>query len=198
MSDNQGGNAGAGGDGGTDGKGGNGSSQQGGGTAGGADDRSLNDERSANKLIKDFAKARGVTVAQLMDQFQGLEAANKTEVERARDAAKEWERKHGELSGELRAERAEKAIRDAAAAAGARADRLASVYRLVRDGVEYGDDGKPKNVAALVEQAKTDAPEFFARVSGSGDGGKGGGDGKPDANAAINSALRQAAGYASN
>ena len=132
----------------------------------------LTSERSANQIIKQFARERGLTVTQLVEQFTTAENAQKTEAQRLQDAAKAWERKYGEAARELQAERAERVIRDAAATAGARPDRLPSVYRLVRDEVEFGDDGKPSNVAALIEQAKTDAPEFFQRVNGSGDGGK--------------------------
>lgn len=166
-----------------------------GGTAA-TQDADLTTERSANKLIKDFARSRGVTVSDLLKQFEDTENASKTDLQRALDKAADLEKRYGDAVGDLQRERAEKAIRDAAASAGARADRLASVYRLVREDVAYGDDGKPTNVAALVAQARTDAPEFFQAVTGSGDGGKGGAGVGNDPNAAINAALRQMSGRA--
>lgn len=167
--------------------------RQGGGDAASELTQQLSSERSANALVKDFAKARGVTVSQLLEQFKSAEDAQKTEVQRLSDQKKEIEQQHADALRELQAERAEKAIRDAAAGAGARADRLAVIYRAVRADVQYDDKGKPSNVAALIEQAKADAPEFFQPVSGSGDGGKGGG-GSSNPNDAVNAAIRRAAG----
>ena len=153
-------------------------------------------EPSANKLIKDFAQQRGMTVEQLFYRLQKDEDANKSELQRALDRVKELDGQYSQTAKDLQQERAEKAIRDAAAQSGARADRLAGIYRLVRDDVQYDANGKPTNVAALIEQAQNDAPEFFQRVAGSGDGGKGTGtDNGSDPHAAMNRALRQSAGY---
>ena len=149
----------------------------------------LTQERSANKLIKDFAKERGVTVADLVQQFKTAEDSQKTALERAQDAAKTWEQKYGDTVTELQKERAEKAIRDAAADANANPQRLSAVFRLVKDDIEYGDDGKPKNVADLVAKAKKESPEWFRAANGSGDGGKGG-DSPKDANALLNQFIR--------
>lgn len=153
----------------------------------------LSNERSANKLIKDFAKERGITVADLVQQFKTAEDSQKTALEKAQDAAKTWEQKYGDTATELQKERAEKAIRDAAADANANPQRLSAIFRLVKDDIEYGEDGKPKNVADLITKAKKESPEWFRAASGSGDGGKGG-DGPKDANERVNQAIRQAAG----
>jgi hypothetical protein len=162
-----------------------------------ANDQALTDERSANKQIKDFAKAKGVSVADLLARYDDLENATKSEVQRAVERAADWERKYGDLAGELKTERAEKAIRDAAAGANARADRLGHIWRMVKDEVAYDPAGKASNVTALIEQARKDSPEWFQAVSGSGDGGKTGETGS-DPNASINAAIRRAAGYGSS
>ena len=153
----------------------------------------LTNERSANKIIKDLARERNMTVSQLVDAFKATEDANKSELQRALEQVKDLDGKYRESVTELQKERAEKAIRDAAATAGARADRLGPIFRAVRDEITYGDDGKPTNVTALIDQARSDMPEFFQRVSGSGDGGKGTGDTGTDPNAAMNELLRRGA-----
>ena len=132
----------------------------------------LTSERSANQIIKQFARERGLTVTQLVEQFTTAENAQKTEAQRLQDQVKDLERKHGEAVTELQRERAEKVFRDAAATAGARAERLGPIFRAYAQEIEYDSDGKPTNVATLVEKAKAEMSEFFQRVSGSGDGGK--------------------------
>ena len=162
-----------------DGGGGEGGGESGGSNGSGGDPLAGLTE-SALKAIQDRVNSAAAAARKesekaakaLQDRLDAIEERDQTDLEKAQSRVTELEKHYGEATTQLQQERAEKAIRDAAASAGARADRLPSVYRLVRDEVEFGDDGKPSNVAALIEQAKTDAPEFFQRVSGSGDGGK--------------------------
>lgn len=150
---------------------------------------------SLPKWAQDLIRTTRKEAATHRTKAQQLEDAGKTELQKAMDRAAELEKRASDTATELQRERAEKTIRDAAASAGARADRLASVYRLIRDDVKYDDDGRPDNVDALIAQAQKDAPEFFARVTGSGDGGKGSGDTGRDPNAGVNAAIRSLAGH---
>lgn len=165
--------------------------QQGGGSAN--QSAAQDQAASANKLIKEFAKERGITVEDLLTQFKGLENANKTELQRLQDAAQSWERKYGETVTALQQERAERAVFQAASAANAFDPE--AIVALAMPRVTF-NDGKPTNVAEVIGQLREANPKRFAAVAGSGDGGKGSGGAGGDANAAINAAIRQMSGHA--
>lgn len=52
-----------------------------------------------------------------------------------------------------------------------------SVFNLVRDGLEYDDDGEPTNVAAALKTLGTQDPGVFRKSGGKGDGGETGAGG---------------------
>lgn len=65
------------------------------------------------------------------------------------------------------------------------------IYRLIKDDLEYGDDGKPTNVEELVADLKRDYPRYFvAPVAVGADAGKSGGD---PTTGDMNQVLRRAA-----
>lgn len=65
------------------------------------------------------------------------------------------------------------------------------IYRLIKDDLEWGDDGKPTNVDELVADLKRDYPRYFvAPVAVGADAGKSGGD---PTTGDMNQVLRRAA-----
>lgn len=77
------------------------------------------------------------------------------------------------------------AVTDAATKAGAISPK--AVYALIRDDIDFDDDGEPTNIGDLIAQAKKDEPQLFRAAAGSADGGKGGpaADAKPNMNRMI-------------
>jgi hypothetical protein len=126
-------------------------------------------------------------------KVQAAEDDKKPELERLLAERDRFKSEHDRLLTELQSERAERLVTTAASKANAL--RPDAIFRLVREGLEF-EDGKPTNVEDAIAAAKADYPELFRLVSGSGDGGKGGDVGS-DPNAAINAAIRRAAGHAS-
>ena len=146
---------------------------------------------SANKLIKDFAKERGLTVEALLDQFTTLENASKTEKEKLESDLTKY-KTEAETSGkELRELRGRVALQDAVSALGNVYDP-ATVVDLAVPLLEYGDDGKPANIDAAIAKLKETRPKLFPAAAGSGDGGKGGTAPTSDD---MNAQMRKALGY---
>ena len=82
------------------------------------------------------------------------------------------------------------AVVNAAERAGAR--RPLAVYRLIADELDMSsDDGKPTNVAKLIDSLKKSDPDLF-RSAGSADGAARGV--APSASADMNAIMRRAAG----
>lgn len=67
---------------------------------------------------------------------------------------------------------ARSAVYDAAADANVPANGFKAVYALIRDDIDFDDEGEPTNIADLMKQARKDAPLLFPAAQGSGDGGK--------------------------
>lgn len=116
-------------------------------------------------------------------------------VESERDAAKTerdaLKTERETLQRDLRLSRAENAVFAAATKAGALHPDL--IFRAVRDDLQFGDDGKPKDIETIVAKYKTDYPALFgARQSSGADGGRGGGGGKDDAQD-MNAIIRRSA-----
>jgi len=101
--------------------------------------------------------------------------ASKSELEKLQEKAAEESRLR--LAAEERANRLQidAAIRDAAAEAGARPERIAAILRIVdRSGVTLGEDGAAVGAAAAILSAKAEVPELFGGAStAAGDSGKG-------------------------
>ncbi|HVL24740.1 MAG TPA: hypothetical protein VM450_11695, partial [Thermomicrobiales bacterium] len=127
---------------------------------------------SANKLIKDFAKAEGLSVEELLDQYKTLRDANRTERERL-DAELTTHKTEAEtLRQQLRDAVASNVVRDSAAKAGAISPSI--VYRAIKDDLQFDKNGNPTNVDEVLASLKADEPQLFRAAQGSGDGGKGG------------------------
>lgn len=146
-------------------------------------------DTSANKLIKDFAKAEGISVEELLDQYKTLRDANRTDRERLESELNTHKTRAEQAEQRLRDATARSAASDAASKAGAISPK--AVYALIRGDIEYDATGEPTNIADLIEQAKADEPQLFRAAAGSGDGGKGGAS--PNATD-INQVFRQMAG----
>lgn len=116
-------------------------------------------------------------------------------VESERDAAKTerdaLKTERETLQRDLRLSRAENAVFAAATKAGALHPDL--IFKAVRDDLQFGDDGKPKDIETIVAKYKTDYPALFgARQSSGADGGRGGGGGADDAQD-MNAIIRRSA-----
>ena len=140
---------------------------------------------SANKLIKDFAAQRGISVEDLLGKFTELEDATKTESERLTGERDRFKSEVDQLRDELRNLRSESAFLEAAREARARAPK--TLYRAFRDQLEYDKQGNPTNIADVIAAAKDDEPDLFHAATGTSDAGrKGDGDGTvKDINALI-------------
>jgi hypothetical protein len=145
-------------------------------------------EPSANKLIKDFVKQQGITVEDLISEYTTLKDGQKTEFQRLEGERDTYRTKAEELEQRYRSAVASSAVKDAASAAGAISPK--AVYALIRDDVEFDDNGEPTNIADLIAQAQQDEPQLFRASGGSGDGGRGGNGHTPSD---INSVFRQIA-----
>lgn len=128
---------------------------------------------SANKLIKDFADARGVTVAKLLDQFSEMENAGKTELQRIEGERDQFKGKFESLTNRYRTAVAKSAVSEAAGKVNA--IDPAAVFAIVRDDLEFDDEtGDPTNVDAVLKDVQKRHPALFRAANGSADGGKGG------------------------
>ena len=127
--------------------------------------------RSKPQFSEEQNRWIGARLAREEDKRRGIEGerdAAKTQVTSLTERVSTLER-------DLRLSRAENAV--IAEATKLKADDPAIIYRLVKDDLQFGDDGKPKDVAALLEQYKKDHPRLFGVASVSGaDGGKTGDD----------------------
>lgn len=133
---------------------------------------------SANKLIKDFASQRGITVEALLSQFTELENKGKTELQRLEGERDGYKSQAESAAQELRQVRAEAAVLTAATQA--RAVDPDAILALAMNRLEFDKDGKPSNVSAVIEALRTERPERFKAAEGSGDGGKGGSGTPPE------------------
>lgn len=137
------------------------------------------DERQRSRAKPQFDEAQnrwiGARLAREEDKRRAIEAELTTEKERATTATQ----RISTLERDLRLSRAENAV--IAEATKLKADDPSIIFRLVKDDLQFGDDGKPKDVTPLLEQYKKDHPKLFGVASTSGaDGGKGGdGGGDP-------------------
>jgi hypothetical protein len=130
-------------------------------------------EPSANKLIKDFATARGVTVEKLLDQFSEMENAGKTELERLTNERDSLKGKYESLAARYKTATARAAVTEAAGRLNAIDGH--AVFAIARDSLEFdGESGEPTNVEAVLKDVQKRHPALFRAANGSGDGGKGG------------------------
>lgn len=110
----------------------------------------------------------GGKLAREEDRRRSIEAERDGEREKVHGLSE----RIGSLERENRQVRAENAI--IAAAARARAENPAHIYRMLRDDLQYDDQGLPMNVDAAVEQFRREHPRYFSGTHVSGaDGGRG-------------------------
>jgi len=118
------------------------------------------------------------------------ENANKSEIQKRDDALKASEQRATAAEQRYRAANARTAVTDAV---GTTASPRA-IYALIRDDLEFDDDGEPVNVTALIAREKKADPSLFRAANGSGDGGAGGAGGAggdPNVKTDLNALLRQ-------
>lgn len=133
-------------------------------------------DAAAETISLDEAKKLRSESASLRKRLKDAEAAvqkfesqNQTEAEKREAALK---------GAEERASRAEQALQEANGRnavysnAGNAIDAELLYLYVEKQGIEFGEDGKPVNVKDLIEQARKDKPSLFQR--GSADGGKSG------------------------
>jgi hypothetical protein len=79
---------------------------------------------------------------------------------------------------------------DAASSAGA--VKPGVVWKLIKDDIEFDDDGKATNVADLIKATKSDSPELFGEVKKETRKGDGGNRGNATSGNDMNDAIRKA------
>ena len=163
---------GAGGDDG-DGDDGGGGGDDSGGSDDGSDDDGADDDDGAAKLKSALQKERDARKTAVKAQ---------KDLQRELDALKGKDQSDGQklTAAEERAQNAEQRLREATgrtavldAASKAIATNLNAVYAMVRDDLEFDDEGEPTNVDDVLAQLKTDEPDLFKHSKGRGDGGSG-------------------------
>lgn len=145
-------------------------------------------ETSANKLIKDFATQRGVTVEALLDRFTELENTGKTELQRLEGERDTFKNEAETYKQQYREVNARVALQDAIS-------NLPNVYDpstvvdLAVPLLEYDKSGTPTNIEAAIDTLRERRPKLFPAAAGRVDGGAGGDNDTRD----INSVFRQMA-----
>lgn len=148
------------------------------------------EQPSANQMIKQFAKEQGISVEDLLDSYKQLKTATQTESERLTGERDRYKTEAERLTEELRNTRSESAFLEAARDAGARAPK--TLFRAIRDQLDFDKAGNPTNIAEVIAAAKDDEPDLFKPASGSSDAGRRG-DGA-GGNLTINDVFRELAG----
>lgn len=147
---------------------------------------------SANKLIKDFAAERGISVEDLLGKYREIEDASKTELERLTGQVNDFRSKYEQTVTELQNTRSESAFLEAAREARARAPK--TLFRAYRDQLEYDTAGQPTNIAEVIEAIRNDEPDLFQPANGTSDAGRRGDAGTAPTD--INTLIRQMASEA--
>ena len=126
----------------------------------------LTKEREARKAAEKSAR-------DLEKRLAAIEHSGKSESEKLAARLKELEDANAEQGRAIRERDARDAIRQAARKAGASPDAVDAVYRMLKSDIEYGEDGQPANVDALLKDAKQIAPQLFRAAGGGANGGAG-------------------------
>jgi hypothetical protein len=136
--------------------------------------------REASKALKDAQK-----------RIADFENKDKSETERL-TAERDTLKTQAETAlQKLQLANARSAVSEAAVKANAVSPR--AVFALIREDLEYDDDGEPTNVAALLKQAQADEPSLFRKSGGKGDGGETGAAGASGTNDQMNDFIRSQA-----
>lgn len=145
----------------------------------------LEAERTARKRAEKASR-------DLQKRITALENAGKPEADQLKSQIDELKLERDSALTKLQTTAGRVAIIEAAVKAGSPKPGL--VYRLVRDNADFNDEYEVTNVAALISQAKTDAPELFRTSSGKGDGGSRDEGGHSTSSGGMNAFIRRAAG----
>jgi hypothetical protein len=176
--DGDGGSGGTGGAGGDSGDQGDG--DQGGSAGGDSEDSSDEDAGTpptAEQLKvleqeRDKAKADAKRVDRLLKDAQRrlaeFENADKSDEEKRAAELKALTDRADAAEQKLRSANAKAAL--TAAATAAKAIDPTAIVALVRESLEYDDDGEPTNVETVIAEARTRHPALFKAASGRGDG----------------------------
>lgn len=148
--------------------------------------------QAALKAERDARKKAERELKSLSARLAEIENAGKSESEKIAERLKAAEERATAAELRLRAANGQRAVTDAASKHGAISTK--AVYALIRDDIEYDDDGEPQNIDALISAARKDEPQLFRAAAGSGDGGKTGPSGDT---ADMNAQMRKALGYPS-
>lgn len=141
-------------------------------------DRDTQAESPDTVALDDLKKVRSEAASlrkRLKDAESRLaqfEQANQSDDEKRAAALKAAEARAEAAETRYRAAMGRAAVNEAATKAGAISAR--AVYALIRDELDFDDDGEPTNIDALIAQARKDEPSLFRAAAGSADGGKGG------------------------
>lgn len=141
-----------------------------------------------NRLVK-AAETRGVTKGK---QAAADEAATRKAKEDNDYKAllEKAERDRDEARTQARVTAARADAIDAASSAGS--SKPATVWKLIKDDVEFDDDGKATNIADLIKAAKSESPELFGELKKEARKGDGGNRGGASSGGDMNDAIRKA------
>lgn len=169
-----------------DGGGDEGGDDTGGGEGEGDQDPAAKALAAERKRADDAEKA----LREANKRLKGIDDQSKSELQKAQERAEAAEKERDTSLAQIRALTGQNAITNAAIAEKATKPHL--IYQLVKDSVEFTDDGSVKNAAELIKQAKKDAPELF----GISNGNQGAGAGGDEAGSDMNASIRRMAGRA--
>lgn len=151
----------------------------------------------AEQEAREYTKSDLTRIVQreIAAERRKAEAKAKQEQERKESEARgeyqkllsQLERERDEAQATLRRMNAERAVESAARKA--QAEHPEVVMRLIRDDLQFDDEGNPTNVDTLIGKLKKEYPRYFVAVATGADGGK---TGSPDA-ADMNQLIRRAA-----
>lgn len=141
-----------------------------------------------NRLVK-AAETKGVSKGKqaAADEAAAAKAKEDGDFKKLLEQA-ERERDEARTQARVTAARAD-AI-DAASSAGS--SKPATVWKLIKDDVEFDDDGKATNIADLIKTAKSESPELFGEVKKESRKGDGGNRGSATSGGDMNEAIRRA------
>ncbi len=129
--------------------------------------------KSALEKERERAKNAERDLRKLQARIDELDNRDKTDVERLTKERDTLAETLKEREAALKERTGRAVVMEAARDANAVSGR--ALWALIRDELEYDDDGEPTNVDKLIAGAKRDEPSMFRATAGSGDGGKGGG-----------------------
>lgn len=136
-------------------------------------DAAANDDAALKGALRQEREARKASERDLRAvraKLDALEARDKTDVERLTGERDALLKTVEERETRLRHTTARVAVLDAATKTNAVSAN--AVYALVRDGLEFNEDGEPTNVDEAIASAKKSEPLMFRAAAGAGDGGK--------------------------